>query len=118
MLRQSPPRALLLCALSLAGCALRSASSPDTSAMSAQKMAISRQFQKDWEQCVDASYQVTQQQTADKNAAAERAFASCTTEEDQMNSLYDPAITAMVAPHFKAEAKHVLIETGHLSTSP
>ncbi|MGH7030772.1 MAG: hypothetical protein ACREEZ_10135, partial [Stellaceae bacterium] len=68
--------------------------------------------------CVDASYQVTQQQTADKNAAAERAFASCTTEEDQMNSLYDPAINAMVMPHFKAEAKQLLIETGHLSTSP
>ena len=32
-------------------------------------MAISQQFQKDWERCVDASYQVTQQQTADKNAA-------------------------------------------------
>jgi hypothetical protein len=118
MLRQSLSRALLLCALSPAGCAPQSASIPDTSAMSAQKMAISSQFQKDWERCVDASYQVTRQQTVDKNAAAERAFASCTTEEDQMNSLYDPASNAMVMPHFKAEAKHVLIETGHLSTSP
>jgi hypothetical protein len=35
-----------------------------------------------------------------------------------MNSLYEPAINAMVMPHFKAEAKHVLIETGHLITSP
>lgn len=107
---------LLLCVVGLTGCAPQSAS-PDTGAVSARKMAISRQFQRDWERCVDASYQVTQQQTADKNAAAERAFASCTTEEDQMNSLYDPAINAMVMPHFKAEAKHLLIETGHLSTS-
>jgi len=35
-----------------------------------------------------------------------------------MNSLYDPAINAMVMPHFKAEAKRLLIEKGHLSTSP
>jgi hypothetical protein len=35
-----------------------------------------------------------------------------------MNSLHDPAINAMVMPHFKAEAKHVLIETGHLIASP
>jgi hypothetical protein len=80
-------------------------------------MAISRQFQKNWERCVDASYQVIQQQTEDKNAAAEQAFASCATEEDQMNSLYDPAINAMLMPHFKTEAKRVLIETGHLSTA-
>jgi hypothetical protein len=86
--------------------------------MSARKMAISRQFQKNWERCVDASYQVIQKQMADKNAAAERAFASCATEEDQMNSLSDPAINAMVMPHFKAEAKRLLIETGHVSTSP
>ena len=38
-------------------------------------------------------------------------------EEDQMNSLYDPAINAMVMPHFKAEAKRLLIEKGHVSTS-
>jgi hypothetical protein len=117
MFRQNPRRVLLLCVVGLAGCAPQSVS-PDTSTISAQKIAISRQFQKDWERCVDASYQVTQQQTADKNDAAERAFASCTTEEDQMNSLYDPAINAMVMPHFKAEAKHLLIETGHLSNSP
>jgi len=119
MFRQSLRRALLLCAISLAGCAPEPAeTSPDTSAMSARKLAISKQFQNDWERCVDASYQVTRQQTADKNAAAERAFASCATEEDQMNSLYDPAINAMVMPHFKAEAKRVLIEEGQLSTSP
>jgi len=118
MFGQNLRRMFLLCLIGcLAGCAPQSAS-PDASAISARKMAISRQFQKDWERCVDASYQVTQQQTANKNAAAERAFASCTTEEDQMNSLYDPAINAMVMPHFKAEAKHLLIETGHLSTSP
>jgi hypothetical protein len=118
MRRQSLRRSLLLlCAISLAGCAPRPAPSPDTSAMGARKMAISQQFQKDWERCVDASYQVIQKQTADKNAAAERAFASCATEEDQMNSLYDPAINAMVMSHFKAEAKHLLIEEGHLSTS-
>ena len=35
-----------------------------------------------------------------------------------MNSLYDPAINAMVMPHFKAEAKRLLIDEGHLSTSP
>ena len=35
-----------------------------------------------------------------------------------MNSLYDPAINAMVMPHFKAEAKRLLIEEGHLSASP
>jgi hypothetical protein len=80
-------------------------------------MAVSQQFQKDWARCVDASYQVIQQQTADKNAAAERAFASCATEEDQMNSVYDPAINAMVMPHFKAEAKRLLIERGYISTS-
>jgi len=119
MFRQSLRRALLLCAISLAGCAPEPAPvSPDTSAMRARKMAIDQQFQKDWERCVDASYQVIQQQTADKNAAAERAFASCATEEDQMTSLYDPAINAMVMPHFKAEAKRLLIEEGHLSTSP
>jgi hypothetical protein len=100
------------------GCTPRPAPiSPDTSATGARKMAISQQFQKDWERCVDASYQVIRQQTADKNAAAERAFASCATEEDQMNSLYDPAINAMVMPHFKAEAKRLLIEKGHVSTS-
>jgi hypothetical protein len=116
MFRQSLRRALLLCAISLAGCAPRPALiSPDTSA---RKMAISQQFQKDWERCVNASYQVIQQQTADKNAAAERAFGSCATEEDQMNSLYDPTINAMVMPHFKAEAKSLLIEKGHLSISP
>jgi hypothetical protein len=119
MFRQSLRRALLLSAISLAGCAPQPAPiSPDTSAMRARKMAISQQFQKDWERCVDASYQVIQQQTADKNAAAERAFASCATEEDQMNSLYDPAINAMVMPHFKAEAKRLLVEEGHLNTSP
>jgi hypothetical protein len=117
MFRKSLHGTLLLCVISLAGCA-PSPTSSDTSAMDARKMAISQQFQKDWERCVDASYQVTQQQTADKNAAAERAFASCATEEDQINSLYDPAINAMVMPHFKAEAKRVLIEEGHLSTSP
>ena len=117
MFRQSLRWALLLCAISLGGCAPRPVS-PDTSAMSARKMAISQQFQKDWQRCVDASYQVTQQQTADKNAAAERAFASCATEEDQMNSLYDPSINAMVMPHFKAEAKRLLIERGYISTSP
>ena len=58
-------------------------------------MAISQQFRKDWERCVDASHQIVQQQTADRNDAAERVFASCATEEDQMNSLYDPAINAM-----------------------
>lgn len=112
-------RVLLLCVISLAGCAPPAApTSPDKSVMRDRKMAISQQFQKDWERCVDASYQVIQQQTADKNAAAERAFASCAPEEDQMNSLYDPAINAMVMPHFKAEAKRLLIETGHLATSP
>jgi hypothetical protein len=118
MFRQSLRGALLLCAISLAGCAPPPASTPNTSALGARKMAISQQFQKDWERCVNASYRVIQQQTADKNAAAERAFASCATEEDQMNSLYDPDINAMVMPHFKAEAKRLLIETGHLSTSP
>ncbi len=118
MFCQSLCQALLLCVVSLAGCAPRPAPSPDTSAMGARKLAISQQFQKDWQRCVDASYQVVQQQTADKNAAAERAFASCATEEDQMNSLYDPSINAMVMPHFMAEAKRLLIETGHLSTSP
>ena len=44
----------------------------------------------------------------DKNAAAERAIASCAMEEDQMNSMYDPAMNAMVMPHFKAEAKRLL----------
>ncbi len=116
MFRQSLRRALLLCAISLAGCAPNEPAD-DTSAMSARKMAISQQFQKDWERCVDASYRVTQKQTADKNAAAEQAFASCSTEEDQMNSLYDPAINAMVMPHFKAEAKQLLIERGHLITA-
>ena len=85
--------------------------------MGARKMAISQQFQKDWERCVGASYQVIQQQMADKNAAAERAFASCATEEDQMNSVYDRAINAMVMPHFKAEAKRLLIDRGHVSAS-
>ena len=119
MFRPNLRRALLLCAISLAGCAPRPAPiSPDTSAMGARKMAISQQFQKDWKGCVNASYQVIQQQTADKNAAAERAFASCATEEDQMNSLYDPSINAMVMPHFKAEAKRLLIERGYVSTSP
>jgi hypothetical protein len=107
---------LLLCAVSLAGCAPR----PDayTSAMSARKMAVSQQFQKDWERCVDASYQVIRQQTPDKSAAAERAFASCATEEDQMNSVYDRSINAMVMPHFKAEAKRLLVERGYVSPSP
>jgi acyl-CoA reductase-like NAD-dependent aldehyde dehydrogenase len=119
MFRQSLRRAFLRCVIILAGCAPRPASmSPDAAAMSARKLAISQQFQKDWERCVDASYKVIQQQTADKNAAAERAFASCATEEDQMNSVYDPAINAMVMPHFKAEAKRLLVEKGHLSTSP
>jgi hypothetical protein len=118
MFRQNLRRALLLCAISLAGCAPRPAPiSPDTSAIGDRKMAVSQQFQKDWSRCVDASYQVIQQQTADKNAAAERAFASCATEEDQMNSVYDPAINAMVMPHFKAEAKRLLIERGYISTS-
>jgi hypothetical protein len=118
MFRQNLRRALLLCAISLAGCAPRPAPiSPDTSAIGDRKMAVSQQFQKDWARCVDASYQVIQQQTADKNAAAERAFASCATEEDQMNSVYDPAINAMVMPHFKAEAKRLLIERGYISTS-
>jgi type IV secretion system protein VirB2 len=102
-----------------ASCAPQSALiSSDTSAMRVRKMAISQQFQKDWERCIDASYRVIQEKTADKNAAAEQAFSSCATEEDQMNSLYDPAINAMVMPHFKAEAKHLLIESGHISTSP
>ena len=118
MFRQSLRRALLFCAISLAGCAPQPVLSPDTSAIGARKMAISQQFQKDWERCVDTSYEVIQQQTADKNAAAERAFASCATEEDQMNSLNDPAINAMVMPHFKAEAKRLLIERGYLITSP
>jgi hypothetical protein len=118
MFRQNLRRALLLCAISLAGCAPRPAPiSPDTSAIGDRKMAVSQQFQKDWARCVDASYQVIQQQRADKNAAGERAFASCATEEDQMNSVYDPAINAMVMPHFKAEAKRLLIERGYISTS-
>jgi len=63
MFRQSLRRALLLCAISLAGCApLPAPISPDASAMGARKMAISQQFQKDWERCVGASYQVIQQQ--------------------------------------------------------
>jgi hypothetical protein len=118
MFRQSLRPVLILAMASLAGCAPRPAPiNPDTSAMGARKMAISQQFQKDWERCVDASYQVTRQQTADKSAAAERAFASCATEEDQMNSLSAPAHIAMVMPHFKAEAKRLLIERGYLSTS-
>jgi hypothetical protein len=44
--------------------------------MRARKMAISQQFQKDWERCVNASYQVIQQQTADKNTAAELSSVS------------------------------------------
>ncbi len=63
MFRQNLRRALLLCIITLAGCA-PPATSPDTSAMSDRKMAISQQFQKDWERCVDASYQVIQQQQA------------------------------------------------------
>jgi hypothetical protein len=118
MFHQSLRQVLLLCAVSVAGCAPERTPSPDTSAMRARKLAISQQFQKDWERCVSASYQVTQHQTADKNAAAEQAFASCASEEDQMNSQYDPAINAMLMPHFKVEAKHVLIEEGHLGTSP
>jgi len=107
---------LLLCPV---GCAQRPAStSPDASAISARKMAIDVQFQKDWSQCVDSSYQVTSLQTADKNAAAERAFASCATEEQQMNSLHDPAINSLLMPHFKAEAKRLLIERGHVSAVP
>jgi hypothetical protein len=82
MFCQSLRRALLLCAISLAGCAPQPASiSPDTSAMNARKMAISQQFQKDWERCVDTSYQMTRQQMPDKNAAAERAFTSCATRK-------------------------------------
>jgi hypothetical protein len=82
--------------------------------MSARKAAVSQQFQKDWERCVNASYDVNRKQIPDKNAAAERAFASCATEEDQMNSVFDPSINAMVMPHFKAEAKRLLIERGHI----
>jgi hypothetical protein len=108
----------LLCSMSVAACAPRPATiSPDTSAISARKLAIDEQFQKDWERCVDVSYRVIQQQTADKNAAAEQAFASCTTEEAQMNSLHDPSINALVMPHFKAEAKRLLVERGHISAS-
>ena len=39
-------------------------------------------------------------------------LAGSATEED------DPSINAMVMPHFKAEAKRLLIEKGHLSASP
>lgn len=118
MFRETLRLVPLLYAISLASCVPASrpnATSSDASAMSARKLAISQQFQKVWERCVDASYQVTRQQSADKNAAAEQAFASCATEEDQMNALYDPAINAMVMPHFKAEAKGLLIEKGHLA---
>jgi len=116
MFQPSLRRAFLLCAISVASCAPQPDS--DTSEMSARKLAIGKQFQKEWEQCVDASYKVTQQSTPDKNAAAEQAFASCATEEDQMNSLYDPAINALMMPHLKAEAKRLLIEQGYISSSP
>jgi len=82
--------------------------------MQARKSAISRQFQNDWERCVDASFRVTRQATSDKNAAAEQAFMSCKSEEDAMNSLYDPSINALVMPHFKAEAKRLLVDRGYL----
>jgi hypothetical protein len=49
MFRQSLRGALLLCAISLAGCAPPPASTPNTSALGARKMAISQQFQKDWD---------------------------------------------------------------------
>jgi hypothetical protein len=74
---------------------------------------IVRQFQNDWQQCVDASYQVTKQQTANKNAAAELAFDSCTTEEIQLNSV-EPDISALLFPHLKNEAKWVFIQQDHL----
>ena len=111
--------AILLCAIGAFGCAPQSTSTTsDTAAMSARKVAISKQFQNDWIRCVNASFQVTQHQTPDKNAAAERAFASCATEESQMNSLYDPSINALVMPHFMAEAKRLLVEKGQIDTSP
>jgi hypothetical protein len=59
---------------------------------------------------------VTRQQTANKNAATELAFASCAAEEDQLRSP-DPEISAMLMPHLKAQAKAVLIETGSLNIS-
>jgi len=39
---------------------------------------------------------------------------SCKSEEDAMNSLYDPSINALVMPHFKAEAKRLLVDRGYL----
>jgi hypothetical protein len=105
----------LLCVIGLAGCAPQRAPAPNhnTSASAARVGEIMRQFQNDWQQCVDASYQVTKQQTANKNAAAELAFDSCTTEEIQMNSIY-PDSAALLFPHLKNEVKRVLIQQDHL----
>jgi hypothetical protein len=62
---------------------------------------------------LNQSYRVTRTQNADKNAAAEMAFQSCSSEEQDLVSASGYA--AIAFPHLKAEMKHELIEEGRIS---
>jgi uncharacterized lipoprotein YajG len=96
----------------LASCATpQSHPQPTKSTDTISWVTIAKQLNDNWNRCLEQSYRFTTTQTPDKNAAAEMAFQSCTSEEQDLASVPD---VREIMPHLKAATKRVLIEEGHL----
>jgi hypothetical protein len=79
-------------------------------------------LQNSWARCLNESYQVTRTQTPNRNAAAEMAFQSCSTEEQDFASrfafLVGNSWSASLLSSRKAAMKRLLIDEGHLNVLP
>jgi hypothetical protein len=72
---------------------------------------VVKRKQDQWMACLKSSFRLYRKQTIDPNAAAERAFLACTTEEDDLRAFSaDAGVPRSAFAGLKSATKQVLIE--------
>ena len=107
----------------LAGCtaapqpALRA---PASAGDSTDMTNITRKLENQWNQCLEQSYRTARKTTPDKNAAAEMAFQTCASEEQDLDYsfIHTEVHAPSPMPHLKEETKRLLVKEGHLPIYP
>jgi len=84
-----------------------------SSASFAQGDLVSKR-ENNWTACLWSSFAVQKRETKDKNLAAERAFQSCKTEEEELLSLEG---ASLFFPHLKTEVKKLLVKGDPIPTA-
>ena len=106
----------------LAGCTAAPQPAPGAPASAADSADITsstRKLENQWNQCLEQSYRTARKTTPDKNAAAEMAFQTCASEEQDLDLfIMTEAHAPSPMPHLKEETKRLLVKEGHLPIYP